>query len=106
MANSGEWESKYDKAVSSLVRETLTISEGFFLESSQRAALRRLLRKSIYGIMDGLKEIIIEIKASQEKNPEFDFKERGYLNVRLLSYNTKSNSNEPLFNQNIKFFIQ
>ena len=56
MANSGEWESRYDKAVSSLVRETLTISEGFFLESPQRAALRRLLRKSIYGIMDGLKE--------------------------------------------------
>ena len=56
MANVVEWESRYDKAVSSLVRETLTISEGFFLESSQRAALRRLLRKSIYGIMDGLKE--------------------------------------------------
>ena len=56
MANSGEWESRYDKAVSSLVRESLTISEGFFLESLQRAALRRLLRKSIYGIMDGLKE--------------------------------------------------
>ncbi len=52
---SGEWEEKYDKAVSSLVRETLTISEGFFLESPQRAALRRLMRKSIYGIMDDLK---------------------------------------------------
>ena len=54
--DSGEWESKYDKAVSSLVRETLTISEVFFLESPQRATLRRLIRKSIYGIMDGLKE--------------------------------------------------
>jgi len=52
----GEWEGKYDKAVSSLVRETLTISEGFFLEAPQRVALRRLFRKSIYGIMDGLKE--------------------------------------------------
>ena len=52
---SGEWEEKYDKAVSSLVRETLTISEGFFLESPQRAALRRIMRKSIYGIMDDLK---------------------------------------------------
>ena len=56
MANVVEWESRYDKAVSSLVRETLTISEGFFQESLQRAALRRLFRKSIYGIMDGLKE--------------------------------------------------
>jgi len=54
--DSGEWEPRYDKAVSSLVRETLTISEGFFLESPQRAALRRLMRKSIYGIMDDLKE--------------------------------------------------
>jgi hypothetical protein len=54
--DSGEWEAKYDKAVSSLVRETLTISEVFFLESPQRATLRRLIRKSIYGIMDGLKE--------------------------------------------------
>ena len=52
----GEWEGKYDKAVSNLVRETLTIFEGFFLESHQRIALRRLVRKSIYGIMDGLKE--------------------------------------------------
>ena len=52
--DSGAWEEKYDKAVSSLVRETLTISEGFFLESPQRAALRRLMRKSIYGIMDDL----------------------------------------------------
>ena len=52
---SGAWEERYDKAVSSLVRETLTISEGFFLESPQRAALRRLMRKSIYGIMDDLK---------------------------------------------------
>ena len=30
--DSGEWESKYDKAVSSLVRETLTISEVFFFD--------------------------------------------------------------------------
>ena len=62
---SGEWEEKYDKAVSSLVRETLTISEGFFLESPQRAALRRLMRKSIYGIMDDLKiELQKELEVS------------------------------------------
>ena len=62
---SGEWEEKYDKAVSSLVRETLTISEGFFLESPHRAALRRLMRKSIYGIMDDLKiELQKELEVS------------------------------------------
>ena len=51
-----DWIVKYDKAVSGLVREVLTISEGVFLESQQRMALRRLFRKSIYNIMDGLKE--------------------------------------------------
>lgn len=56
--NIDDWEKKYDKAVSSIVREILTISEGFFLESPQRIALRRLFRKSIYGIMDNLKEDI------------------------------------------------
>ena len=62
---SGAWEERYDKAVSSLVRETLTISEGFFLESPQRAALRRLMRKSIYGIMDDLKiELQKELEVS------------------------------------------
>jgi len=56
--NIDDWERKYDKAVSSIVREILTISEGFFLESAQRISLRRLFRKSIYGIMDNLKEDI------------------------------------------------
>jgi len=72
MVNSGEWESKYDKAVSSLVRETLTISEGFFLESPQRIALRRLFRKSIYGIMDNLKESLqIEFSTVEDDDAGF-----------------------------------
>ena len=40
MSDVADWELRYDKAVSSLVRETLTISEGFFLDAGQRAALR------------------------------------------------------------------
>ena len=63
MEDNDGWERKYDKAVSSIVREILTISEGFFLESAQRASLRRLFRKSIYGIMDDLKE---DIQAEME----------------------------------------
>ena len=39
------WTEHYDKAISAIVRETLTILEGFYLESSQRFAIRRLLRK-------------------------------------------------------------
>ena len=62
-----EWAIQYDKAVSAIVRETLTILEGFYLESSQRFAIRRLLRKSIYGITDRLKQDLVE-EFNTEKN--------------------------------------
>ena len=52
------WEEKYDTSVKALVRETLTIMEGVISVETQRIALRRLLRKTIYGITDGLKEDI------------------------------------------------
>jgi len=61
------WTEHYDKAISAIVRETLTILEGFYLESSQRFAIRRLLRKSIYGITDRLKQDLIE-EFNTEKN--------------------------------------
>ena len=52
MDSAENWDSKYDKAVSAIVRETLTIVEGFYVDAGQRNALRRLIRKSIYGITD------------------------------------------------------
>ena len=61
------WTEHYDKAISAIVRETLTILEGFYLESSQRFAIRRLLRKSIYGITDRLKQDLVE-EFDTEKN--------------------------------------
>ena len=61
------WTEQYDKSVSAIVRETLTILEGFYLESSQRVAIRRLLRKSIYGITDRLKQDLVE-EFDTEKN--------------------------------------
>jgi hypothetical protein len=61
------WTEHYDKAISAIVRETLTILEGFYLESSQRFAIRRLLRKSIYGITDRLKQDLTE-EFNTEKN--------------------------------------
>lgn len=54
-----EWENRYDVAVKALVRETLTILESVVVVDSQRLALRRLIRKNIYSITDGLKEDII-----------------------------------------------
>jgi hypothetical protein len=60
MDSTENWDSKYDKAVSAIVRETLTIVEGFYVDAGQRNALRRLIRKSIYGITDNLKKELVE----------------------------------------------
>ena len=54
------WDSKYDKAVSAIIRETLTIVEGFYVDAGQRNALRRLIRKSIYSITDNLKKELMD----------------------------------------------
>ncbi len=60
MDSAENWDSKYDKAVSAIVRETLTIVEGFYVDAGQRNALRRLIRKSIYSITDNLKKDLID----------------------------------------------
>jgi len=60
MGDENNWDAKYDKAVSAIVRETLTIVEGFYVDSGQRNALRRLIRKSIYGITDNLKRDLVD----------------------------------------------
>ena len=60
MDSAENWDSKYDKAVSAIVRETLTIVEGFYVDVGQRNALRRLIRKSIYGITDNLKKELVD----------------------------------------------
>ena len=60
MDSAETWDNKYDKAVSAIVRETLTIVEGFYVDAGQRNALRRLIRKSIYGITDNLKKELVD----------------------------------------------
>ena len=60
MDDENTWDAKYDKAVSAIVRETLTIVEGFYVDAGQRNALRRLIRKSIYGITDNLKRDLMD----------------------------------------------
>ena len=54
------WEDKYDTSIKALVRETLTIMEGVIVADTQRAALRRMLRKTIYSFTDVLKEVILK----------------------------------------------
>ena len=60
MDDENTWDAMYDKAVSAIVRETLTIVEGFYVDAGQRNALRRLIRKSIYGITDNLKRDLVD----------------------------------------------
>ena len=60
MDDENTWDAKYDKAVSAIVRETLTIVEGVYVDAGQRNALRRLIRKSIYGITDNLKRDLVD----------------------------------------------
>jgi len=60
MDDENTWDATYDKAVSAIVRETLTIVEGFYVDAGQRNALRRLIRKSIYGITDNLKRDLVD----------------------------------------------
>ena len=54
-----EWEDRYATSVKALVREILTILESVITVDSQRLALRRIIRKTIYNITDNLKEDII-----------------------------------------------
>ena len=49
------WEDSYDKSVAAIVRETLTIVESVIPIVAQQKAIRRLVRKSIYGITDNLR---------------------------------------------------
>lgn len=53
------WEDSYDKSVAAIIRETLTIIESVIPITAQQKAIRRLVRKSIYGITDGLKITLI-----------------------------------------------
>ena len=53
------WEDSYDKSVAAIIREILTIVESVIPIIAQQKAIRRLVRKSIYGITDDLKLTLI-----------------------------------------------
>jgi hypothetical protein len=71
MDSAENWDSKYDKAVSAIVRETLTIVEGFYVDVGQRNALRRLIRKSIYSITDNLKKELVDEFNTEDMDARF-----------------------------------
>ena len=54
------WEEIYDKGISTLVREVLTVIEGTIPAQSQRQALRQIIRRTIYSVTDGMKESMVD----------------------------------------------
>ena len=61
------WEEVYDKGISTLVREVLTIIEGTISVESQRKALRQIIRRTIYGVTDGMKENMVDLGLQRKK---------------------------------------
>ena len=54
------WEEVFDKGISTLVREVLTIVEGTIPVQSQRDALRQIIRRTIYGVTDSMKDGMVD----------------------------------------------
>jgi len=54
-----DWEDSYDKGISTLVREVLTVIEGTISEEGQRRALRQIIRRTIYNITDKIKDDMV-----------------------------------------------
>ena len=54
------WHVRYDRAISSMIRDTLTIVEGCFSDTIQRDAIKHLMKKAIYHNMDALRNDFIE----------------------------------------------
>ena len=61
------WEEIYDKGISTLVREVLTVIEGTIPAQSQRQALRQIIRRTIYSVTDGVKEGMVDSGLQKKK---------------------------------------
>lgn len=57
--NEKTWNDRFDKAISNLVRDNLTIVEGSFPNPVQRDAVKHLIKRAIYNSMDSLREDLI-----------------------------------------------
>lgn len=62
-----EWEDVYDKGISTLVREVLTVIEGTIPDQSQRQALRQIIRRTIYGVTDNMKNDLVDSGLEKKK---------------------------------------
>lgn len=54
------WHTRYDRAVSNLVREMLNVTDALLTDENQRRAASKLVKKAIYDEMDYLREYLIK----------------------------------------------
>lgn len=51
---------RLDRAISAMVRDTLTVVDGSFTDLEQRNAVKRLIKKAIYNSMDDFRLDLVE----------------------------------------------
>ena len=61
------WEEIYDKGISTLVREVLTVIEGTIPDERERRALRQIIRRTIYGVTDNMKNDLVDSGLEKKK---------------------------------------
>jgi len=55
-----DWHTRYDRAVSNLVREMLNVTDALLTDENQRRAASKLVKKAIYDEMDYLRDYLIK----------------------------------------------
>ena len=51
-----ECHNRLDRAISGMVRDTLTVVDGIFSDPEQRTAVKRLIKRAIYNSMDDFRK--------------------------------------------------
>ena len=67
------WEERYNKGISTLVREILTIIESMTSDASQRQALRQIIRRTIYNVTDNLKDDLVATTGLEKKQESYRY---------------------------------
>jgi hypothetical protein len=71
--NYNGWEERYNKGVSTLVREILTIIESMTADVSQRQALRQIIRRTIYSVTDNLKDDLVATTGLEKQQENYRY---------------------------------
>lgn len=55
-----DWHERYDRTVSSLVREMLNVTDALLVDENQRRAAGKLVKRAIYDEMDYLRNYLVD----------------------------------------------